>query len=94
MCMSISSHIGPIEGVSEINFLGVTFDETLSFKTQVNKAVASITKLLFALKPAVRNRLKISHSTYYQIFIGAILPKMFYAAPIWLSEGLVPSQKS
>ena len=86
--MSISSHIGPIEGVSEIDFLGVTFDETLSFKTQVNKTVASTTKLLFALKPAVRNRIKISHSTYYQIFISAILPKMFYAAPIWLSEGL------
>ena len=64
------------------------------FQDSLNKAVASITKLLFALKPAVRNRLKFSHSTYYQIFISAILPKMFYAAPIWLSEGLVPSQKS
>ena len=31
--MSISSHIGPIEEVSEIDFLGVTFDDTLSFKT-------------------------------------------------------------
>ena len=83
--LTCESSIGLIKGVSTLKILGVTFDETLTFIQHATNLASKVKKTLFSLKYAARRYYKIPTKHFVQIFIGAILPKLFYAAPTWIT---------
>ena len=83
--LTCNTAIGTIKGVSSLKILGVTFDETLTFIQHTSTLASTTKKLLFSLKSASKRYWKIPAKHFTQIFIGAILPKLFYAAPTWIT---------
>ena len=69
--------IGQIKGVTTLKILGVTFDEALTFIPHVTSLSSKVSKTIFSLRNAARRCWKISNKYFMQIFVGAILPKLF-----------------
>ena len=85
MDLSCQTSIGNIKGVQSLVFLGVTFDTSLTFTEHIKLRAANVLKLLFSLKPVARKSWKVSKNFFHQIYVGAILPKVFYAAPVFIT---------
>ena len=82
--LTCNTLIGQIKGVTSLDILGVTFDEALTFIPHVTTLSNKITKRIFSLRNAARHYWKIPDKYFMQIFVGAILPKLFYTAPTWV----------
>ena len=69
---------------SHFKFLGVILDRALTFQPHVDLVARRIKGTLGALKQVVCLQLKLRRTFLAKVFKGAILPKLFYAAPVWV----------
>ena len=71
--------------MNELKFLGVIFDEKLSFRAHLDYACIKARKCLFALRSCALRNFEIPSSYFATIFISAIIPKLLYGLPVWYS---------
>ena len=76
-------NFGKIEQVNKIKILGVCFDDKLTFNDHLQYICDKIRSCLFSLRSCAQRQFDISSSHFATIFMGAILPKLFYSLPVW-----------
>ena len=77
--------MGHIKQVQELKFLGVIFDEKLSFRSHLNRVCDKTKKCLLSSRSCALTNFGVPASYFAQIFIGAFLPKLLYGLPLWYS---------
>ena len=84
--LQLSAHnFGVIKQVSELKFLGVIFDEKLTFKAHLEKVCSKARSILFSLRSCAKSNFNVPSSHFATIYMGAILPKLFYGLPTWFT---------
>ena len=68
-----------------MKFLGIIFDEKLSFKSHLQYVCDKTRTCLFSLKSIAMTNYGVPASDFATIFNGAILPKLIYGLPVWSS---------
>ena len=74
---------GSINQVEKMKFLGVIFDQKLTFRDHLSYACEKIKSCLFSLKNVALSNYGVQTDHFATIFIGAILPKLLYGLPVW-----------
>jgi len=72
-----------LKQVNNIKYLGIVFDNKLSFKEHIIHIEEKCTKLIFALAKSAKLKWGLKHKALKTIYTGAILPLMTYGAPVW-----------
>ena len=86
-----AEHFGEIKQVRELKFLGVIFDEKLTFKPHLIYVCEKARSLLFSLKSCAKSSFNVPASHFAMIYMGAIVPKLLYGIPAWFSCFEIPS---
>ena len=81
--ITIETPLTTLQSKSAFTYLGVIFDSRLTFHDHLTKVHNNALSTLSSLRNLARSRLNISSSCFHTIFVGTILPKIFYAAPVW-----------
>ena len=76
---------GDLEQVKDVTFLGLVLDEKLAFRKHLDCVCDKIRKSLFSLRSCARQSFDIPSHHFAQIYLGAVLPKLFYALPAWFT---------
>ena len=69
--------------VNQIRYLGILFDNKLTFREHINQIEEKYTKLIFSLARSAKITGGLKHKALKTIYTGAILPIILYGAPIW-----------
>jgi hypothetical protein len=72
-----------LEQVNTIRYLGIIFDNKMTFKEHVNSIEAKCTKLIFSLSRSAKVSWGLQHKALKTIYTGGILPLVLYGAPAW-----------
>ena len=75
----------------KLKFLGVIFDEKLTFKPHLIYVCEKARSLLFSLKSCAKSSFNVPASHFVMIYMGAIVPKLLYGIPAWFSCFEIPS---
>ena len=75
-----------IEYVPSSKVLGITIDEDLNFHSHAKKTLSSCWNTWTRLSDRTTRKQGLNCSTLTILFKTAVLTKLFYAAPIWLSK--------
>ena len=78
--LNISINNVPLEKVSEFNFLGITIDETLSWKPHITKVCNKIARSIGVIKKL--NKF-LPESTLVTLYNSLILPHILYGILVW-----------
>lgn len=78
---------------TEVNYLGVSLDSKLNFRTHIEKTKNKATTCMRALYPMLNRRSKLSHKNKNIIYKTVIRPVITYAAPVWLNAAKTNIQK-
>ena len=74
-----------IPHVSELKYVGLWYDEHLSWNRHIRESTSRALTRLNNLRKAVRQQWGLSSDVFLQLVHGAILPMMFYGAECWAS---------
>jgi hypothetical protein len=69
--------------VNHIRYLGIIFDNKLTFREHINYIEEKCTKLIFSLARSAKVTWGLKHKALRTIYAGAILPLILYVAPVW-----------
>ena len=69
--------------VNQIRYLGIFFDNKLTFRKHVNQIEEKCTKLIISLARSAKITWGLKHQALKTIYTRAILPIILYGAPIW-----------
>jgi len=69
--------------VNQIRYLGILFDNKLTFREHMNQIEENCIKLIFSLARSAKITWGLKHKALKTIYTGAILPIILYGAPIW-----------
>jgi hypothetical protein len=72
-----------LKQVNNIKYLGIVFDNKLTFKEHIIYIEEKRTKIIFALAKSAKLTWGLKHKALKTIYTGAILPLMTYGAPVW-----------
>jgi hypothetical protein len=74
-----------IEQVNSIKYLGIIFDNKMTFREHVNYIEEKCKKLIFMLAKTAKLSWGLKHEALKTIYTGGILPLILYGAPVWRS---------
>ena len=74
-----------IEQVNSIKYLGIIFDNKMTFREHVNYIEEKCKKLIFMLAKSAKLTWGLKHEALRTIYTGGILPLILYGAPVWSS---------
>jgi hypothetical protein len=66
-----------------MKYLGIIFDNKLTFREHINYMAEKCTKLIFALSKSAKLNSGLNHAAVKTIYTGGILPLLLYGAPVW-----------
>ena len=69
--------------MNQIRYLGILFDNKLTFREHINQIAEKCTKLIFSLARSAKITWGLKHKALKTIYTGAILPIILYGALIW-----------
>jgi hypothetical protein len=69
--------------VNSIKYLGIIFDDKMTFRDHVNHVEEKCTKLISALSKSAKVTWGLKHEAWKIIYTGGILPLILYGAPVW-----------
>jgi hypothetical protein len=72
-----------LEQVSELKYLGIYFDNRLSFDRHVDYITGKCTRIINMLAKSAKLKWGMGHQALKVIYIGAIEPILTYGAPVW-----------
>jgi len=72
-----------LKQVNNLKYLGIIFDNKLTFKEHIKHIEEKCTKLIFSLSKSAKLTWGLKHKALKTIYTGAILPLMTYGAPVW-----------
>lgn len=73
----------PIAQANTLKYLGIIFDNKLTFREHINHITEKCTKLIFALSKSAKLNWGLKHEALKTIYKGGILPLLTYGAPVW-----------
>ena len=82
-----------IPQVERIKYLGIIFDRKLTFKEHINYVTNKCTKLIFTLVKSAKLNWGLNHKARETIYLGEILPLLFYDVPVWVNAMILKSYK-
>ena len=74
-----------IEQVNSIKYLGIIFDNKMTFREHVNFIEERCKKLIFTLSKSAKLTWGLKHEALRTIYTGGILPLILYGTPVWNS---------
>ena len=74
-----------LKQVNSIKYLGIIFDNKLTFRDHTNYMEEKCTKLIFSLSKSAKIQWGLKHKAMKTIYTGGILPLLLYGAPVWKS---------
>jgi len=80
--MAIYLNNKPIAQVNRLKYLGIIYDNKLTFKENINYTANKRTKLIFSLSKAAKLNWGLNHKALKTIYLGGILPILLYGAPV------------
>ena len=69
--------------VNHIRYLGIIFDNKLTFSEHIHYIEEKCTELIFSLASSDKITWGLKHKSLKTIYAGAILPLILYGAPVW-----------
>ena len=72
-----------IQQVNSIKYLGIIFDNKMTFREHVNYIEEKCKKLIFILAKSAKLTWGLKHEALKTIYTGGILPLILYGAPVW-----------
>ena len=66
-----------------LKYLGIIFDNKLTFGEHIDYMAGKCTKLIFTLSKSATLNWGLNHASLKTIFTGGILPLLFYGTPVW-----------
>jgi hypothetical protein len=69
--------------VNQIRYLGILFDNKLTFREYINYIEEKCTKIIFTLARSAKITWGLKHKALKTIYTGAILPIILYGVPVW-----------
>jgi hypothetical protein len=72
-----------LKHLDNIKYLGIVFNNKLTFKEHIIHIEEKCIKLIFALAKSVKVTWGLKHKALETIYTGAILPLMTYGVPVW-----------
>jgi hypothetical protein len=69
--------------VNTIRYLGIIFDNKMTFKEHVKYIEEKCTKLIFSLSRSAKLSWGLQHKALKTIYAGGTLPLILYGAPVW-----------
>jgi hypothetical protein len=73
-----------IPQVQKPKYLGIIFDNKLTFRDHINYIAEKCTKLIFALAKSAKINWGLGHKALKRMYVGGILPLLLYSAPVWI----------
>ncbi|KAJ4437517.1 hypothetical protein ANN_17662 [Periplaneta americana] len=73
----------PLAQANALKYLGIIFDNKLTFREHINHITEKCTKLIFALSKSAKLNWGLKHEVK-TIYKGGILPLLTYGAPVWI----------
>jgi len=70
-----------LEQVNKIKYLGIIFDNKMTFRKHVNYVEEKCTKLIFFLSKSAKTTWGLRHAALKTIYAGGVLPLILYGAP-------------
>jgi hypothetical protein len=74
-----------LKQVNSMKYLGIIFDNKMTFRDHINFIEQKCTKLIFSLSKPAKMTWGLRHEALKTIYIGGILRLLLYGAPIWKS---------
>ena len=74
----------PLEQVNSIKYLGITLDSKLNFREHIISTFKKCTTLINTLARSAKLNWGLQQEALNTIYKGAILPLMWYDAPVWI----------
>jgi len=74
-----------LKQVNSIKYLGIIFDNKMTFRDHINCTEEKCTKLIFSLSKSAKITLGLKHAALKTIYTGGVLPLLLYGAPVWKS---------
>jgi hypothetical protein len=71
--------------VNSIKYLGIIFNNKMTFRDHVNHMEEKCAKLISALSKSAKVTWGLKHEALKIIYSGGILPLILYGAPVWKS---------
>jgi hypothetical protein len=81
-----------LEIVKEMKYLGIYFDDRLTFNTHIKYLAENSTKLIHMLGRSAKLQWGLGNKALKTIYEGALIPLLTYGAPVW--EEAVAKQKT
>jgi ribonuclease HI len=72
-----------LKQVNNLKYLGIIFDNKLTFKEHITHTEEKCKKLIFSLAKSAKLTWGLKHKALRTIYTGAILPLMTYGAAVW-----------
>ena len=72
-----------LEQVNTIKYIGIIFDNKLTFREHVNYISEKCCKLIFQLSKSAKLTWGLQHKALKIIYTGGILPLILYGASVW-----------
>ena len=69
--------------MQELQYLGIYFDQRMSFNKNIQNVTQKSTKLIHMLGISARLHWGLGHKSLKTIYEGAIIPLTTYGAPVW-----------
>jgi hypothetical protein len=73
----------PLIQVHRMKYLGIIFENKLTFREHINYMAEKCTKLIFALSKSAELNWELKYAALKTINTGEILPLLLYGAPVW-----------
>ena len=72
-----------LEQVKEMKYLGICFDNRLSFHKHIEHITEKSRKIVYVLGKTAKLKWGLGHKSLKTIYEGALVPLMTYEAPVW-----------
>jgi hypothetical protein len=80
-----------LEEVKELKYLGIYFDNRLTFDRHIKYTAENSMKLIYMLSRSAKLQWGLGHKSLHTIYEGALIPILTYGAPVW--EEAIAKQK-
>jgi hypothetical protein len=72
-----------LEMVKEIKYLGIHFDNSLTFNKHIKHLAENSSKLIHMLGISAKLQWGLGNKAFKTIYEGALIPLLTYGAPVW-----------
>jgi len=69
--------------VHSIKYLGIIYDDKLTFREHIDYMAEKCTKLIFSVSKSAKLNWGLQHAALKTIYTGGIQPLLLYGAPVW-----------